>query len=283
MRIYGVDFTSAPSSAKPIVCAKCWFEEGKLQVEEINTGISDFGAFEAFLGAPGPWVAGLDFPFGLPRKLVEELGWPCSWAEYVGAFCGTDEDVRRFEILIAGYRLRKPPGQKHLFRETDRRAGAVSPMSLYGTPVGRMFVRGAPRLLRAGVNVLPCRPVGGSRTVVEVYPGLAARKLVGRVPYKRGRAKSGLSEMAEVRRRIVEGLLRGLPGLDYGLLIEIEDKLIEQCLADETGDRLDSVLCAVQAAWAYSQREFGWGIPPWCDPVEGWITDPALLDAPNPF
>ncbi|MGC8834636.1 MAG: DUF429 domain-containing protein [Armatimonadota bacterium] len=283
MRIYGVDFTSAPSLAKPIVCAECWFEEGKLRVDGINAGIADFGAFEAFLERPGPWVAGLDFPFGLPRRFVEALGWPSSWSEYVGAFRGTNEDVRRFEALVASYKRGKPLGQKHLFRETDRMAGAVSPMTLYGTPVGRMFIRGAPRLLRSGVNVLPCCPTRDSRTAVEAYPGLAARRLVGRAPYKCGRAKSNPSDRAGVRRRIAEALLGGLVERTYGLRVEMEEKLTDQCLADEAGDTLDAVLCAVQAAWAYSKREFGWGIPPWCDPVEGWIADPALLGAAAPL
>ena len=49
---------------------------------------------------------------------------------------------------------------------------------------------------------------------------------------------------------------------------------------DEPGaDALDSLLCAVQAAWAYTRRDEGWGVPPECDRNEGWILDPALLDA----
>jgi hypothetical protein len=36
-------------------------------------------------------------------------------------------------------------------------------------------------------------------------------------------------------------------------------------------------LCAVQAAWAYREREEGYGVPQECDPNEGWIVDPALL------
>ena len=53
---------------------------------------------------------------------------------------------------------------------------------------------------------------------------------------------------------------------------------IEKVLVrDPAADALDSVLCAVQAAWAYSRREEDWGIPPECDPNEGWILDPALL------
>jgi len=47
---------------------------------------------------------------------------------------------------------------------------------------------------------------------------------------------------------------------------------------DPSADALDSLLCAVQAAWAYTQRDDNYGVPPECDPDEGWILDPALLD-----
>ena len=35
------------------------------------------------------------------------------------------------------------------------------------------------------------------------------------------------------------------------------------------GDRLDAVLCLVQAAWASTQPRFG--LPADVDPLEGWI------------
>ena len=46
-------------------------------------------------------------------------------------------------------------------------------------------------------------------------------------------------------------------------------------LDDPTGDTLDALLAAIQAGWAYSQRALNYGIPPDCDPAEGWIVDPA--------
>ncbi|MCB1983318.1 MAG: hypothetical protein KDF63_15895, partial [Rhodoferax sp.] len=38
---------------------------------------------------------------------------------------------------------------------------------------------------------------------------------------------------------------------------------------DASGDRLDAVLCLVQAAQAAARP--GWGMPQAVDPVEGWI------------
>ena len=37
--------------------------------------------FAQWLARPGSWVCGFDFPFGLPRELVEHLGWPTQWRE----------------------------------------------------------------------------------------------------------------------------------------------------------------------------------------------------------
>ena len=74
MKIYGVDFTSAPRRAKPITVAHGFFRNSVLHMEKIEA-IEDFDAFEGLLRRPGPWVGGFDFPFGLPRELVRDLGW----------------------------------------------------------------------------------------------------------------------------------------------------------------------------------------------------------------
>jgi hypothetical protein len=52
----------------------------------------------------------------------------------------------------------------------------------------------------------------------------------------------------------------------------------DEFVRDPSADALDSLLCAVQAAWAHERRDEGYGVPSECDPDEGWILDPALLD-----
>jgi len=47
-------------------------------------------------------------------------------------------------------------------------------------------------------------------------------------------------------------------------------------IQDGSGDRLDALLCAAQAGWAYTQRDRSFGIPKDSDPLEGWIVDPLL-------
>jgi len=43
----------------------------------------------------------------------------------------------------------------------------------------------------------------------------------------------------------------------------------DDLVADASGDRLDAVLCLVQAAWASATP--GHGLPSHIDPLEGWI------------
>jgi hypothetical protein len=274
MRIYGVDFTSAPRRAKPITCAAGWLAGDTLHIEAIHTLVS-LDAFEGWLASPGPWVAGFDFPFGQPRRLIAALEWPPNWADYMALLSRLP--MPAFEALLRDYRDGQPPGDKHHLRPADRRTGAISPMMLYGVPVGRMFLRGAPRLLDAGVSVLPCHPTGDSRTALEVYPGLVARRWIGRASYKAEAREKQTPEREAARRALVTALTSDAARAVYGVKVAPGDDLAAQMIADPKGDALDAVLCTLPAAWAYARRAVDWGIPAAADPLEGWIVDPALI------
>jgi hypothetical protein len=149
-------------------------------------------------------------------------------------------------------------------------------MMLFRVPVGKMFFQGAPRLLASGVRVEPCRRNGDARVAIEAYPAVVARRFLGRAAYKR----DGVPDTPE-RRSARKTLLRGLESdilrEIYGFAVEMDDRWREELVRDPSADILDSLLCAVQAAWAYEKRDEGYGVPPECDPNEGWILDPALL------
>ncbi|MYD88520.1 MAG: hypothetical protein F4Y14_21605, partial [Acidobacteria bacterium] len=52
----------------------------------------------------------------------------------------------------------------------------------------------------------------------------------------------------------------------------------DPCLVgDPTGDSLDALLCAVQAAWAWRNRSWLFGNAARVDPLEGWIADPRAV------
>ena len=53
------------------------------------------------------------------------------------------------------------------------------------------------------------------------------------------------------------------------------------CVDDVTGDSIDAVCAAVQAAWAQQQRNDGYGVPQDCDLAEGWIVDPVTRPSVN--
>src|SRR5712691_4051148 len=84
MKIFGVDFTSAPCRRKPITVASAVFMKDLLRVEAIERH-ETFADFEQFLARPGPWIGGFDFPFGLPAELCRDLGWPLEWKALVCA------------------------------------------------------------------------------------------------------------------------------------------------------------------------------------------------------
>src|ERR1700680_3249075 len=63
--IHGVDFTSRPRLRKPITVASGRWQNDAFHLDAI-AGYSDWRQFEYWLGHPGPWIAGFDFPFGLP-------------------------------------------------------------------------------------------------------------------------------------------------------------------------------------------------------------------------
>jgi hypothetical protein len=136
VRIYGLDFTSAPSRRKPLVALGCGLSDGVLRVESAEE-MTDFAGFEGFLEKPGPWVCGMDFPFGQPRSLVRALGWPEAWEGYVGEVARLSQN--EFESAIRADMALRPPGSKYRYRLADRRSGSSSAMMLFRVPVGKMF------------------------------------------------------------------------------------------------------------------------------------------------
>jgi Protein of unknown function (DUF429) len=274
VRIYGLDFTSAPGRRKPLIVLSCALRGDSLRVEDSET-LTNFGDFEDFLQRRGPWVCGMDFPFGQPRSLITALGWPQSWEGYVRAV--GELPKKEFENRIRADMALRPAGSKWRYRLADRRSGSSSAMMLFRVPVGKMFYQGAPRLLASGVRVEPCRRNGDTRVAVEAYPAVVARRFLGRTAYKRD-ATPDTQERRSARETLLAGLESAALKEVYGFVVEIDLRWREEFISDPSADALDSLLCAVQAAWAYEKRDERYGVPPECDPDEGWILDPALLD-----
>ena len=264
MKIYGVDFTCAPRRAKAITVASGVFQKKIFRLQGIAR-LESFAAFEEFLSSKGPWIGGFDLPFALPAELVRDLEWPQQWSKLVlhcASFSRED-----FRSILDRYRASRPVGRKYAHRATDLPAGSSSPMKLVNPPVALMFHEGAPRLLAAGVHLPALADGDRSRVALEAYPGLLVRKQLGlRASYKSDARSEHTPERKAIRREVLKALLKGNP---LGIFLETGASLRETMIEDGSGDALDAAICAVQAAWASTRKEFG--LPREAFRGEGWI------------
>ena len=262
-RIFGIDFTSRPTRRKPITCVEASLEGQSLVFQSMREWTS-FEPFDEFLRSAGPWVAGLDFPFGQARRFIENIGWPATWAGYVRHVGKLSRP--EFRSALDDYRRDRAVGDKEHRRLTDVRSGAVSSQKLYGVPVALMFFEGVPRLLDAGVHVPPLADGDRQRVALEAYPGALARRLIGRQPYKQDVRDKQSAKQLSARRDLLAALANVSDDLGFTTVAPAE-------LADDPqGDQLDALLCAVQAAWSIGQANYG--IPDDVDTLEGWIVGP---------
>lgn len=268
--VLGVDFTSAPSRRKQITVAVGTLHDCRLEISRIER-LTSFIAFERMLVTPGPWIGGFDFPFGLPRELVRLLGWPASWAPLVSHVQQLGKPA--FVAALDQVRQSRPYGARYISRLGDAPAGSSSPMKLVNPPVGLMFLEGAPRLLEAGLSVVPCAPSDDSRIAVEAYPGYLARKIT-RDSYKKDGVE-GMTPSRLVARSVILNALQSAAAGVGDIVVQLSAELMRDCMEDGSGDALDAVMCAVQAAQALRSGA-SFGIPVNADPLEGWIaTVPA--------
>lgn len=319
MKVYGLDFTSNPTRSKRLTLAECNVVDDVLIVRHLHPLQSkingDFTPFEAWLTCQQPWnqadtwIAGLDFPFGMAVEAIEHFGWcPAdipnpTWEQYLHVLFQT-EDLKEFRNLIEGWRHSSRTGNTGEFirvrrsRLTDKLASSGTPMNFYPPVVCPMFFQGANRLLNLadGISIPPVKVVdGAAKHIVEAYPRLVVNCVIGsQASYKEKSSKQhddkdqqaiirqqDEAERKMCRQAIIDAFSGGVIQDTYGFSTEISDVLAQECVDDMDGDKIDSVLCAIQAAWAYRQPRMGMpGFSLGClrDQVclEGWIADPYV-------
>ena len=264
MKIFGVDFTSAPCRRKAITVAAGRLKGMTLVIEGIER-LETFSAFEALLARPGPWIGGFDFPFGLPAELCRDLGWPLEWKALVSHCSGLTRQQLR--CALDAYRNSRPAGRKYAHRATDLPAGSSSPMKLVNPPVALMFHEGARRIAGAGVHVPALCDGDLQRVALEAYPGLLARKQLGiRDSYKSDTPAKQNGARKVLRKKIVQALRAGHP---LGIRVQLSDSLERAVVGDGAADLLDAVICATQAAWAALRPHYG--LSAGAFGAEGWI------------
>ncbi|MEY4506430.1 MAG: hypothetical protein RL297_1008 [Pseudomonadota bacterium] len=266
--LIGCDFTSRPTRRKPIVVATGVARATRVQLQALHT-FETPEAFGQWLSQDGDWVGGFDLPFGLPRELVQTLGWPTDWAACMDHYA-TLSRVEIRERFVA-FCATRPVGAKFAHRTTDAPAGSSPSMKWVNPPVAFMLHAGVPLLRQAGVH-LPGLSAGDQRRVaLEAYPGLLAREVLGSRSYKSDDKTKQTPERLLARRELIGALERGQTRL--GLRLVASNALMGRLADDPSGDALDAALCLMQAAWGQTQHEAGhpqYGLPPF-DPLEGWI------------
>lgn len=276
--LLGCDFSSAPSGRKPIVVAL-----GRLQGQRVLllgwvrlTSLPDFGNWLSELPS---WLGAFDLPFGLPRELVQSLGWPLAWKACMAHYCTLPREQIRAAFAV--FCDARAPGHKFAHRATDRPAGSSPSMKWVNPPVAFMLHAGMPWLLRCGA-ALPglhegaadnCAPHGQPmRVALEGYPGLLAREVLGRRSYKSDDTAKQDAARLIARKDLITALEHGQTRL--GLSLKLSHAQRDALADDARGDTLDAVLCLLQAAWANTRFEAGdarYGLSPDMDPLEGWI------------
>ncbi len=213
-------------------------EEMKLQVHKqvnlLQAGeLSEWHCFEEFetaLQNPGPWIAGIDLPFGQSRTFIENIDWPKTWPGYVDH--ARTLGRKGFRAAVKEYRMHRPVGDKEHRRATDVTACSLSPQKIDFTPVGLMFFEGAPRLLDAGVTIPGLQDGDPSRICVEAYPGVLARRLIGRRSYKQDTKKKQTEEQKKARQDLMGAVLGDKVREYYGLRVNARISLAD----DPKGD-----------------------------------------------
>ena len=148
--LLGCDFSSSPTRRKPIVLALGQRQGARVSLTALQP-FDTLAAFGQWLAQPGDWVGGFDLPFGLPRELVQALGWPTDWHACMLHYRSLSREQIRAQF--AAFCDARPVGGKFAHRATDGPAGSSPSMKWVNPPVATMLHAGLPLLLDAGVHL----------------------------------------------------------------------------------------------------------------------------------
>jgi len=277
--LVGCDFSSAPTPKKNIVLAVGTLHQRRVLLSRLER-FASLPAFSAWLAQAQSWVGAFDFPFGLPRELVQALGWPTDWAACMAHYTSLSRDQIR--QACAAFCNERPVGGKFAHRATDVPAGSSPSMKWVNPPVAFMMHAGVPLLLSAGA-ILPglCGSAAKRGTssaddplkvALEGYPGMLAREVLGHRSYKADDKARQTPDRLIARKDLITALEQGSTRL--GLRLKVSHAQRDALVDDARGDALDAVLCLMQAAWAQTRHDAGdalYGLPQDLDPLEGWI------------
>lgn len=256
-RVYGVDFSGAKDAGKRIWIASGEVRDGTLEIQrcfpaqDLDGSGTDreqcLTALRDFIETQNASVFGIDFPFGLPRKLVKNV----KWERFVRSFARGYPDPEAFREAC----LRCGEGAE-LRRMTDWEA--QSPFSPYNVRIYKQTYYGiakilAPLLRRGSVWVPPMqKAMPGKPWILEVCPASTLKRLGLYVPYK-GRTGKKRAARAKILKRLEK----------LGMIYAEAEPLRSTVLSNAGGDALDSVIIAFAVSRLLRK-------PDECD-IEGYI------------
>jgi hypothetical protein len=271
--LLGCDFSSAPNAKKQIVLALGALKDGRVQLLKLER-LTSLAAFADWLQSHPDWLGAFDLPFGLPRELVQVLGWPADWQACIAHFARLSREQIRAQF--AAFCNARPAGAKFAHRATDLLAKSSPSMKWVNPPVAFMLHAGVPILLDSGAYFpglqLDQLGHGNARVALEAYPGMLAREVLGQRSYKADDRARQTPERLIARKDLINALEQGNTRL--GLRLKLTHAQRDVLADDATGDALDATLCLMQAAWAQARHVAGdvrYGLPADVDPLEGWI------------
>ncbi len=239
-RIFGVDFSGATDAGRKIWIASGRIEGGGWLIDDCVRGeaLPDssrdrarcLSALRGFIAESGEAIFGLDFPFGLPRAVVNED----RWADFARSFSeryATPQQFRRACFEAANGR--------ELKRVTD--VASKTPFSPYNLRLYRQTFYGLRDLIGPLIadRVACALPMQRARSnvpwLIEICPASTLKQLNLYVAYK-GRT----ADHCAARSAIVCSIQRQTP-------LKLSTPVRSAVIDDAEGDALDSVIAALAA------------------------------------
>lgn len=244
-RIYGVDFSGAKDAGKKIWIARGIIEDKKLLIEGCNQASSFLGigesrdsclaAFRDFIAKEKNCAFGLDFPFGLPRKLIRES----SWEKFVLSFRTNYSDPDKFKRECL-----EITEQKEQKRATDEIN--ETPFSPYNLWLYKQTYFGIHDILHPLVSadqarILPMQKASSDKPwLIEICPASTLAKMgLYDDPYK-GKTENHYRAREHILKTIER---KGVSIPENGLRMKI--------LKNRGGDALDSIVAVYATFRAY--------------------------------
>lgn len=291
--LLGVDFSCAPDHRKPITVAWGQRHGTVVKLDRLDS-LPTLSDFEHLLSLAHPraaegWLGGFDFPFGLPRVFVDALGLvaTANQPECDALITHLQQHAQTrqgFQTLIDQWgqswgQGTRPARLPHRRCDTALPGTAsTSPLQTRYVPVGKMYFEGLSRLVSADITLPGLRdrrsttPPEPTRLALEAYPGLLATEVLGKQSYKSDDKARQTDDRLVQRLSLIDALEQGRTRL--GLRLKLSPAQRDHLASDAKGDRLDAVLCLLQAGWGHQRLAEGdtrVGLPADVDPVEGWI------------